>query len=84
MTILILSPVQGLRLFLDYTHVHSVARSLPQKVPKAPPRVEHRNDPVHTESQSSWMTPVHVQTAVVAATVVVVGISLAVYLKRSN
>ncbi|KAG6554557.1 hypothetical protein Mapa_003936 [Marchantia paleacea] len=75
---------KGLRLFLDYTHVQSVVRSLPQKVPKAPPRVEHRNEPVHTESQSSWITPVHVQTAVVAATVVVVGISLAVYLKRSN
>ncbi|KAL3700720.1 hypothetical protein R1sor_018742 [Riccia sorocarpa] len=78
---------KGLRLFLDYTHVQSYPppRSVvPPKAPKAPPRVEQRNVEPQQDKDTSWLTPVHIQTAVVAATIVVVGISVAVYLKRSN
>lgn len=77
--------LQGLRLFLDYSHIQKKTYSAP---PVKPAKAPSRSDPVHYENydkESSWLSnPVYVQTAVVAATVVVVGITLGYVLRRSN
>jgi hypothetical protein len=77
--------LQGLKLFLDYSHVQK--KSYPTTLAK-PAKAPPRSEPVHYEhfdKESSWLSnPVYVQTAVVAATVVVVGITLGYVLRRSN
>jgi arabinogalactan endo-1,4-beta-galactosidase len=76
---------KGLKLFLDYSHVQK--KSYPTTLAK-PAKAPPRSEPVHYEhfdKESSWLSnPVYVQTAVVAATVVVVGITLGYVLRRSN
>ncbi|CAM6092270.1 unnamed protein product [Calypogeia fissa] len=79
---------KGLRLFLDYSHLQEKSYpTTPAKPAKAPPPPKSI-EPVQYESydkESSWLSnPVYVQTAVVAATIVVVGITLGYVLRRSN
>jgi hypothetical protein len=77
--------LQGLKLFLDYSHLQK--KSYPT-TPSKPAKAPSRSASVHYDEydkESSWLSnPVYVQTAVVAATVVVVGITLGYVLRRSN